>query len=74
MVYCLIRFGIIQNIRTFDNKGLNESARVLETPIQLGAYSDIPVDNSVTWMPEPLSYVLLDRGKNELTQWRLPED
>jgi hypothetical protein len=42
----------------------------LEHPaIHLGTFNRIIGNNAVTWMPEPMSYILIDEQKELLYQW-----
>ena len=47
-----------------------ESKTFFDLPVFLGAFQKIPDKNSRTWMPDPMSYVIIDKGKQELVVWK----
>ncbi len=46
-----------------------KSLNFLDAPILLGTLSEVPDPNAKTWIPEPMSYVVIDTERQELMSW-----
>jgi hypothetical protein len=50
-----------------------ESISFLDPPILLGRFTEMPMQISRAWVPNPQSYAAIDLPKQQLLLWRLPQ-
>ena len=46
-----------------------KSLNLLDPPVLLGTFSEVPEQNMITWIPEPMSYVVIDTEQQKLISW-----